>query len=454
MTLSLTPTSLHILLVDPFVHKRPALAAILRASYQVTVALTGEEALSTLQHGRPSLVIIDAAEKNMEFLSLIQEYDHQIPLLLVGHHADNEYEGQGFQQSALKMWLEHTIVSRQLQTQMAPLGIGAQRTQRFGDFLTCSPQLTPIFHILERIANTDVSVLITGESGTGKELIVRGIHEQSQQKKHPFVAINCAAIPENLLETELFGYEKGAFTGATSTKIGKLEHAGGGTVFLDEIGDMPIFTQTKILRVLQERTFERVGGHQPIYFRARLLAATNKNLPEEIKQRNFREDLFYRLKTVHVELPPLRERREDIALLIEHFLHMFNKRYDKDILGVSPAVLNVLQKHDWPGNVRELLNCMHHAVLLSDQPRIELKDLPSEFQPGVKATVLLDQLGKMSLDAIVEQAKQTLERQIITMVLEKFHYNKLRSAYYLGIDRKTLYRKIKELDISEEKKDF
>lgn len=447
MKSSVTEPMLHILLVDPYTHRRPALASILRENHKVTVALTEEESLQVLQYDNPSMVIIDAAEKNLEFLGLIQEYNRQIPLLLVGNHPDDEYIGKGFQESALKIWLEHTIVSRQLLTKMASLEMNVRQIQRFGDFLTGSSQFTSIFRILERVADTDVPVLVTGESGTGKELIARGIHEHSQRKEYPFVAINCSAIPENLLETELFGYEKGAFTGATSPKVGKLEYADGGTVFLDEIGDMPILTQAKILRVLQERRFERVGSNRPILFRARFLAATNKQLLEEIEHRTFREDLFYRLNTVHINIPPLRERREDIALLIEHFMQTLSKRYNKEVLGVSPAVFNILQKYDWPGNVRELLNCMHHAILLTDNPRIELGDLPSVFQPGIKATVMLDQLGKEPLDVLVTQAKQILEHQIITMVLEKFNYNKAQSAYYLGITRKTLYRKMKELGI-------
>ena len=440
---------LHILLIDPQAYKRPALVTILRLRYRVTVSQTGEEAIQALLQDKPSMIIIDAGEQNLELLGLIEEYDKEIPLLLVGYHPDDEYVGEGFERSALKMWIEQTIVSRKLQAQMAQLEMQKQSTMRFGDFITCSPQLLVVFHTLRKVLDTDAPLLITGESGTGKELIARGIHEQSKRKDEPFVALNCAAIPENLLETELFGYEKGAFTGATTTKIGKLEYAGSGTVFLDEIGDMPLLTQAKVLRALQERVVERVGGNRPLHFKARIIAATNKNLAEEISRRLFREDLFYRLNTVHVELPPLRERREDIPMLVEHFLKLFNQRYSKDILGISPIVLSALQKHDWPGNVRELLNTIHHAVLLSDNPRIELKDLPPVFQIGRKATIMLDQLGKVSLEAIVEQAKRDLERQIITMALEKFSNNKVHSAYYLGIDRKTLYRKMKALNIED-----
>lgn len=440
---------LHILLVDPRAYERPALVTTLRVNYQVTVSQTGKEAVQVLLQDRPAMIIIDAGERNLELLSLIEEYDKEIPLLLVGHHPDDEYAGKGFERSALKTWLEQTIASRQLQKQMASLEIQEQSVLHFGNFITCSRQFIPIIHTLRKVLETDVPLLITGESGTGKELIARGIHDLSGRREQPFVALNCAAIPENLLETELFGYEKGAFTGATTAKMGKLEYAAGGTVFLDEIGDMPLLTQAKILRALQERIVERVGGNRPIYFRARIIAATNKNLSEEIQRRTFRGDLFYRLNTVHVELPPLRERREDIPLLVEHFLNTYNQRYNKRIIGISPTVLNVLQKHDWPGNVRELLNAIHHAVLLSDNPRIELKDLPPEFQLGTKATIMLDQLGKMPLDSIIERAKHDLERQIITLTLEKFKNNKVRSANYLGIDRKTLYRKMKVLGIQD-----
>jgi DNA-binding NtrC family response regulator len=225
-------------------------------------------------------------------------------------------------------------------------------------------------------------------------------------------------------------------------------------VFLDEIGDMPLLTQAKLLRAIQERAVERVGGHKPIRFGARIIAATNKKLAEEIQHRTFREDLFYRLNTVHVELPPLRERREDIPPLIEHFLKTFSLRYNKNILGVSPTALNALQRYDWPGNVRELVNTVHHSVLLSESPRIELMDLPAEFRFGGEIRKLLEHVGKMPLDEIVERAKNDFEQQIITFVLEKFNYNKARSAQYLGIDRKTLYRKMKALKLQDKKQLF
>ena len=439
-----------ILLVDPLAHERPALVQALRETYQVLLEHTGEGAVQCVRQQKPAMIILDAGEQNMEILRQIEEYDKQIPLLLVGLHQPGEYAGDGFKRSALKMWIEQTIVSRSLHTQMAELHTAERSVQRFGQFVTCNPQVSAAFRVLERVVNTDVPILITGESGTGKELIARGVHDTSTRRDQPFVAINCAAIPENLLETELFGYEKGAFTGATATKHGKLEHAGRGTLFLDELGEMPLSTQAKLLRVLQEQTFERVGSHQPLFFRARLVAATNKNLAEAIQQRTFREDLLYRLNTIHVTLPPLRERREDIPLLLQHFLKTFILRYQKSILGLSPTTLNTLQKYDWPGNVRELLNCIHHAVLLCEDTRIELKDLPATFQPGLKATVLLDQVGKVPLETIVEQARQNLERQIITFALEKFAHNKARSAYYLGIDRTTLYRKMRELSIAPE----
>ncbi len=441
--------AMHILLVDQRAFERPALYKALGTNYRVSVSQTQEEMIRILQQDRPSMIIIDAGDQNMEFFGMIDEYNKEIPLLLVGVHPDDQYETNGFQRSALKMWMEQAIYARNLQKKLARID-REDGSERFGNFVTCSRLLIPVFRTLRKVLNTDVPVLVTGESGTGKELVAQAIHQLSDRKDQPFVALNCAAIPENLLETELFGYEKGAFTGATATKIGKLEYAGSGTVFLDEIGDMPLLTQAKILRALQERVIERVGGNKPVYFRARIVAATNKDLAEAIQQKLFREDLFYRLNTVHVELPPLRERREDIPLLIEHCLKMYCERYNKKILGISPMVLNALQKYDWPGNVRELFNIIHHAVLLSDNPRLEMKDLPPAFRIDTKTVLILDQLGKVPLDAIVEQAMHDFERQIIAFVLEKFQYNKGQSARYLGVDRKTLYRKIKTLGIPDE----
>jgi two-component system response regulator AtoC len=444
---------LHILLIDVSAESRPALQEMLRQAYRVSVVSTGEAGVQILKHDPPAMIIIDAGESNMDVLGLIEEYDQHIPLLLVGQHPDDEYVGEGFERSALKSWIEHTITSHQLQKQLAKLVTETPPAQQFGEFLTCSAALAETFRVLRRVTATDVSILISGESGTGKELIARGIHDESDRKHHPFVAINCAAIPEHLLETEMFGYEKGAFTGAVTSKIGKLEYAGSGTVFLDEVGDMPLPTQAKMLRALQERNVERVGGHQPIFFRARIIAATNKRLEEEVLKHTFREDLIYRLNTVHVHLPPLRERRMDIPLLVNRFVMAFSQRYNKAIVGVSPWVANTLQKYDWPGNVRELLNSLHHAVLLADGPRIELKDLPASFQHGLKATALLDQLGRAPLAEIVERAKADLERQIILSALEKYHYSKLRCASYLGIDRKTLYRKMKALSIPDKERE-
>ena len=441
--------SLHILLVDPCAGERPALVLALRQHYRVTVVSDGREGIQVLKHDPPALIIIDAGERNMEDLSVFDEYDKQIPLTLVGIHPDHEYAHEGFKRSALRSWIEHTIASRQIHKQVADLASKKAQAQTFGDFVTCNPEVRDIFRVLRRVAESDVSILVTGESGTGKELIAQGIHEWSGRKAHPFVAINCAAIPEHLLETELFGYEKGAFTGAATSKIGKLEYAGGGTVFLDEIGDMPLLTQAKMLRALQERTFERVGGHTSILFRARVVAATNKHLDEEVQQKTFRDDLLYRLNTVHVHLPALRERREDIPLLIERFVGNFSQHYKKELSGVSPWVASALQKYDWPGNVRELLNTLQHAVLLADGPRIELKDLPAQFQHGIKATILLDKLGTLPLSELVKQARADLERQIILSALDKFNYSKLRCAYYLGIDRKTLYRKMKLFHIPD-----
>jgi len=449
MKATLSESPLHILLVDPSSKERPALMSALRQHYRVTVVSGGKEGIHVLKYDPPVLIIIDAGERNMHDLSLFDEYDQELPLTLVGLHTDDEYAEGGFKRSALKSWIEQTIAARQLHKQVADLALQEVHVQTFGGFVTCDVDVIEIFRVLRRVAETDVSILITGESGTGKELIARGIHECSGRKAHPFVAINCAAIPEHLLETELFGYEKGAFTGAVAIKVGKLEYAAKGTIFLDEIGDMPLLTQAKLLRSLQERTFERVGGNLPIAFRARVVAATNKDLSEGVENKTFREDLLYRLNTMHTHLPSLRDRRDDIPLLMDRFVSSFGQQYHKKLLDFSPWVSNTLQAYNWPGNVRELLNTIQHAVLLADGPRIELKDLPEQFQQGMKATILLDKLGTLPLGELVEQAKADLERQIIQRALDKFSFSKSRCAYYLRIDRKTLYRKMKALDIQD-----
>jgi len=289
--------------------------------------------------------------------------------------------------------------------------------------------------LIEDVAPTDATVLIQGESGTGKELVARAIHQRSHRAQKPFVVINCTAYPSTLLESELFGHEKGAFTGALRRKSGRFEQADGGTVFLDEIGEIDPAAQTKLLRVLQQQTIDRLGGDRPIKVNVRILAATNKNLQDEVKQGRFREDLFYRLNVIPMQLPPLRERSTDIHLLVQHFLKRFAEEQGKKISGFRSEAMRKLIDSPWPGNVRELENSVEHAVVLAKDSQIELKDLPSSLVDAPVSEI-------HPSPTIIES-----EERLIRKVLDACDWNKAEAARQLGISRSTLYEKLKRLQI-------
>ncbi|HDI83005.1 MAG TPA: PAS domain S-box protein [candidate division WOR-3 bacterium] len=302
----------------------------------------------------------------------------------------------------------------------------------FGNIIGKSDCMQIIYDKLEVISVTDSNVLIEGETGTGKDLIARTIHYNSMRKDKPFVKINCAAIPENLLESELFGYKKGAFTGAVMDKMGKFEAADGGTIFLDEIGDMPLSLQAKILRVIEEREFERLGEVETRKVDVRVIAATNRPLKELVEQGKFRMDLYYRLNVVRIRLPALRERAEDIPLLLDHFIEVFNKKFNKKVKGVEQRVMDFLLDYSWPGNVRELENVIEHAMIHARGDLIRFDNLPDYlFEEGESGAVSL----------------VDVEREHILRVLKSVNNNKTRASKILGISRSTLWRKLKELNI-------
>jgi transcriptional regulator with PAS, ATPase and Fis domain len=315
----------------------------------------------------------------------------------------------------------------------------------FGGLVGRSPQMLQVYDIIETVSETDATVLISGESGTGKELASTAIHFLSSRKNAPFVKINCAALPETLLETELFGHERGAFTGAIRQRKGRFELAGGGTLFLDEIGDLPLSVQVKLLRVLQERQFERVGGNDAIPVDVRLICATLKNLKEEIQRGAFREDLYYRLNVVPLNLPPLRERKEDILPLIDYFVDKFSKKMGKEVMGVSAEAKALLVKYVFPGNIRELENMMERAIALLKSSWIGIDDLPDEVRGQANSRLIfcekimeLRQLG---------EAVSSFEKEYIQNVLKTTKGKKGQAADILGISRKNLWEKIKALEI-------
>ena len=316
-----------------------------------------------------------------------------------------------------------------------------------------SPAMRRVFTMISQVSDNEVTVLIEGDSGTGKELVARAIHFNSRRAQAPFVPVNCAAIPETLIESELFGHEKGAFTGAIAQKKGKFEVARGGTIFLDEIGDMSPGAQTRLLRVLEEKAFERVGGTEAIEANVRIVAATNKDLRKEVEEEKFRLDLYYRLSVFPVPLPELSERLEDIPLLAAHFLHQYNDEAGKSVSGFEPAVLNALAKHTWPGNVRELQNVIHRAVIVAQGDTLKLADLPAELNALGIAQIHLGRNAVLIEDPQTNDIRplDQVERDVIKRALEVTEGNFTVAAQKLGIGRATLYRKVKEYELDVER---
>ena len=311
---------------------------------------------------------------------------------------------------------------------------------KYENIIGRNKEIKQIISVLESVSQTDSSVLITGESGTGKELAARAIHLNSSRKTGPFIAVNCSAFVESLIESELFGHEKGAFTGAIKTKIGRFELAQGGTLFLDEIGDLSTAVQTKLLRVLETREFERVGGNKSIKMATRIIAATNKNLAEEISVGRFREDLFYRINVINIHLPPLRERMDDFPLLVNHFIESFNKKFNKNIKQFSSAAYDLVMDYNWPGNIRELENAIEHCFVLCSGEIIQVECLPKRLREQSKKTIVFENHN-------AQKGFKETEKALIISVLEKNNHNRPKTAKELNIDPSTLWRKMKKLGI-------
>jgi DNA-binding NtrC family response regulator len=324
-----------------------------------------------------------------------------------------------------------------------------KKKYQFKNIIGDSPPMQKIFEIIEKVADTDSTVLIHGESGTGKEIIAKAIHYNSYRREGPFIPVNCAAIPSGLLESELFGHEKGAFTHAVKTRIGRFELANGGTIFLDEIGDMDLQMQSKLLRVLQEREFERIGGVKPIKIDIRVIAATHQDLKEAVKRKTFREDLFYRLNVIPIEVPSLRERKSDIPLLVHHFINQFSKSKKKEIHGITEEALKKLIEYDWPGNVRELENMIERMVILTNHKTLTIDDIPEKILSSSRS----DGVGGFEIPEegiSLEEALNEFERRLILHALRKTGWVKNKAAQLLRVNRTTLIEKIKRQNLDRQ----
>jgi two-component system, NtrC family, response regulator AtoC len=451
----------HILIVDDEPSIRKVLGAHLRRDgYDVTAAASGVEAIEILQEEGADLVITDLRMPNMDGLELLRWVKQSYPglpvIMLTAHgtvdsavealkRGAQDYLTKPFDQDELRLVILKALAQeeksrRSLRSDEAP------KDAIVGDTAT----IRAVFALIDKVASSPSTVLLTGESGTGKELVARAIHHASARREAPFVTLNCGAIPENLFESELFGHERGAFTGAVTSKPGRFEIADGGTLFLDEIAELPKDLQVKLLRVLQDQTFERVGGIKTIKVDVRLVAATNSDLRQAVASGAFREDLFYRLNVVPIVLPPLRDRVDDIPLLVHHFLQKFNRRLDKHVQGISPAALVALKAAPWPGNIRELENLIERAVLLSDGGTLDVNDFPGILEGGAAATPVDEASDELGLKEYVRVHTARLERARIKKALQQEEGNVTRASRLLGISRKSLQTKMKEYGLREE----
>jgi len=448
-----------ILVVDDEPGVRESFRAILKDRYEVLEAEDGPSSLELVGSHPVNLVLLDVRLPGMEgiqVLERIKTIDEGIEVIMVTavktirtaveaiRLGAYDYITKPFEVEEILSAVNRVLEKQALEREVLYLRSELSQRDGFDDIVGRHEAMTQTYDLISHVAETTVTVLITGESGTGKELIARAIHRQGPRRSKPFVTVNGAAIPEHLLETELFGHEKGAFTSAYYKKIGKFELATGGTLFLDEVGNLRLDLQAKLLRVLQEREFERVGGVKPIKVDVRILAATNINLRRAISGGLFREDLFYRLNVVHIHVPPLRERREDIPLLVEHFLKKYNQQFGKAVGRLSRAALTVLQSYEWPGNVRELENIIERSVALARGSVIHLEDLPLELVALGRVPAGNDPIVGLAL----KRALRQFERQFIFRVMERVEWNQTHAARILGLHRNTLLWKLQTLGIT------
>ncbi|MBI2566326.1 MAG: sigma-54-dependent Fis family transcriptional regulator [Candidatus Schekmanbacteria bacterium] len=465
----------HVLVADDEANMRRVLEAILRREgYEVTPAADGLEAIEMLRSRPFEVVVTDLRMPRaggMEVFDACRALNRNLPVIIITAHGTVEaaveamkkgafdFITKPFEADAIRLALEKAIRSYHAARQEVHLEDSGNRYRIIGD----SAPMREIYDVIDRVADSPSTVLITGETGTGKELVAEAIHRLSSRRERPFVPINCAAIPETLLESELFGHMRGAFTGAITDKPGRFELADGGTLFLDEIGEVPKEIQVKLLRCLQNQEFERVGGVKTVRVDVRLVCATNKELADEVELGNFRKDLYYRLNVVPIRLPPLRDRRPDIPLLLDYFLGKYRERLGKGVSRVSEAAIDILMAYDWPGNIRELENLVERAMLLCRSDTIdvdELRGLADEWRRdsrliGAPAGAAADdevggEVDESTLKDAIRRQTRWVERQWIDRALAETGGNVTQAARKLGISRKSLQMKMKEYGLRKD----
>jgi DNA-binding NtrC family response regulator len=453
-----------VLIVDDDVEMcRMLEARLAKRGYEVTWKTSAPEALGLVEREDFDALVTDLNMKGMDGIELCERLAGarpDVPVLVITAFGSldsavaamrsgaYDYLTKPFEIEQLDLSLKRAIQHRVLREEVRRLRKYVEQSHRFEKLLGASDPMQKLFDMIERVAGSDASVLITGESGTGKELVARAVHQRSRRKDGPFVALSCAAVPENLLESELFGYEKGAFTDAKSSRRGLLVQSGGGTIFLDEIGDMPLPIQPKLLRALQEKVVRPIGGDREVPFDARIITATNRDMESMLEEKTFREDLYFRINVVHLEVPPLRSRGSDVLLLAQEFLERFAVQAGKQVRTLASLAAEKIMAHDWPGNVRELQNCMERAVALARYDTITVEDLPEKMRGAGPPQVIVEGNDPSELLSMDE-----VERRYIVRVLAAAGGNKTMAARVLGFDRRTLYRKLAHYGLGGEGKD-
>ncbi len=450
-----------ILIADDEAQNRDYLSEILsEEQYAVTAVANGKDAVARLSQDPFHVVLTDLQMPELDGLGviryLIENRLNCIGIIYTGYGSVKtavdamklgafDYLTKPFKADEIKVVVKKALDHLALQEENTYLKQQLKARYRFENIIGTSDTMQKVFSLIDKVASTDSTVLVLGESGTGKELVARALHYNSPRAQNPFVPVNCGAIPEELLESELFGHEKGAFTGAFRARIGRFELAHTGSIFLDEVSEMSPNLQVKLLRVIQEREFERVGGIKPIRTDVRIIAATNRNLEEEVEQGRFREDLYYRLNVIPLNLPPLRERDEDIPLLVKHFLAKYGKDKNPSLTGFGKKAMSLLMQYKWPGNVRELENLVERMLILCDGTEVELGDLPDKILAGcTQASSSLSHIDLPESGIDLSTAVSEFERNIIIQALNRSNWVKNRAAKLLNVNRTTLVEKIKK----------
>ena len=445
------PYRVKVLVVDDEeAHADGVAESLERIGCRCATVYSGEDALDQMEREAFDVVITDVRMGEVSGLDVVARARQKLPdaeVLVLTAFGTFEMAFEAFRRGAnqclskpfsvadLRARVERVAQHRATEVENRQLRKQLQGQDGFEDILGHSASMQRIFDVLRQISATDATALIQGESGTGKELVARALHRNSQRRDKNFVALNCAALSEGILESELFGHERGAFTGADASRQGRLEYADGGTLFLDEVGDMPLSTQIKLLRVIEEREIVRVGSNRPISVDVRLIAATNQSLEDLVQEKRFREDLYYRLNVVRVDMPPLRERREDIPILIDAFIKEFSCAHNKPIESMTHEARRVLERFDWPGNVREMKNCIESMVVINSTGTLDIHDIPTTIrsvEPGPAA----------ALSELMGRSLEDVERELIARALESTEGNREAASRILGIGERTLYRKL------------